>query len=63
MAVLKGEHVRLLGITGEGLIGEKEILKDDFGRIRTVIEGPLGEMYLTTDNGSGNDKIIKISAQ
>jgi glucose/arabinose dehydrogenase len=60
VATLKGEHVRVLHITSDGSVrADKEILKD-FGRIRTVLEGPDGNLYLTTDNGNKQDKIIRV---
>lgn len=60
VAALKGRHVLVMQIKGDGTIGsEKEIL-NDFGRIRTVLEGPDGNLYLTTDNGNGQDKIIRV---
>lgn len=60
MATLKGQHVRLLQINGDGsVVNDKKVL-EDFGRIRTVVEGPNGDLYLATDNGSGQDKIIRV---
>lgn len=62
MAVQKDKHVRLLGFdqTGSVLTGEERLL-DQFGRIRSVVMGTDGSAYLTTDNGGGEDKIIKVT--
>lgn len=62
IAVQKAKHVHVLEFdkTGRKLISESEILKD-FGRIRTVVMGNNNELYLTTDNGRGQDKIIKFT--
>lgn len=61
VAVLKDKHVRLLEIKADGKVdGEEEILKD-FGRIRTLVEDRNGNLYLSTDNGNGTDKIIRVT--
>lgn len=60
MATLKGEHVRMLQINGDGsVVNDKKILSN-FGRIRTVVEAPNGDMFLATDNGKGDDKIVRV---
>ncbi len=60
MAVLKDKHVRILKFDSNYTLAlEKEIL-GEFGRIRAVVQGPNGDLYLSTDNGT-NDKIIKIT--
>ena len=58
-AVVKGDQITL-----------KEHFKGEFGRIREVVLGPDGFLYLTTSNRdgrgtvqTGDDKIIKISLQ
>lgn len=37
-----------------------EILKKEYGRIRTVTQGSDGNLYILTDNGGAQDKIIKL---
>jgi hypothetical protein len=32
----------------------------EFGRIRTVVDGPGSVFYVTTDNGGGNDAILAV---
>lgn len=60
MAVLKDKHVHLLKFDKNYNIElEKEMLSG-FGRIRSIVQGPKGNLYLSTDNGS-NDKIIKVT--
>lgn len=62
MAVLKGKQVRLLEIDGSGKLKSEQVLFDnEFGRIRSAVMGPNDDLYLTTDNGGGQDKIIRIS--
>lgn len=61
VTVLKDKHLRLLDIGRDGKVNsEKELFKNEFGRIRSAHEGPDGSLYITTDNGA-DDKIIKIS--
>lgn len=60
IAVLKGQHVRILTFDDSGqLAGEQAVLKT-FGRIRSAVLGPGNDLYLTTDNGDGQDKIIRV---
>lgn len=62
MAVLKGKHLRILELDDSGnLKSENSLFNDEFGRIRSAVMGPFNNLYLTTDNGSGQDKIIRIS--
>ncbi len=64
MAVQKEKHVRLMEFDefAKTITSEKEILTQ-FGRIRTITLGTDGSAYLTTDNGNGQDKIIKVTPQ
>lgn len=63
VAVQKDKHVRLIefGEDAKTLANEKQILTQ-FGRVRTVTLGTDGHAYLTTDNGKGADKIVRITA-
>lgn len=61
IAVLKGQHLRLQQYDDNGtLLEDKALLKDAFGRLRSVVQGPDGALYVTTDNGGGNDKIFTV---
>ncbi len=44
------------------LQSETEVLKD-FGRLRSVAQGPDGNLYISTDNGDAKDKIIRATPQ
>jgi glucose/arabinose dehydrogenase len=35
-------------------------LDDDYGRLRSPQIGPDGALYITTDNGDGNDKVLRV---
>jgi len=52
--------VRLV-MNGEKVVGEERLLTDRKERIRDVIEGPAGEMYLLTDAADG--KLLKVAPQ
>ena len=59
LPVIKGSHVRVFQIDPDGkIIKEETILKNQYGRIRTVQESPDGNLYLLTDNGGEDDKIL-----
>jgi len=64
MAVLKGKQIRLLEIDATGKLKSEQVLFDgEFGRIRSVVMGPNDDLYFSTDNGAGQDKIVKVSPQ
>lgn len=50
--------VRLV-LKGDKVVGEERLLTDRKERVRDVIEGPAGEMYLLTDDVNG--KLLKVS--
>jgi len=57
---LAGEHLHrlLFGTSG----ADEELYNGRFRRLRDIVEGPNGTLYLTTSNG-GADQIIEVSAQ
>ena len=63
VAELKGADVRLLFLAKAGKVTSTRTMPgaDRFGRIRTVQQGPDGLLYLTTSNGGGKDKIIRVT--
>jgi glucose/arabinose dehydrogenase len=62
IAVLKNQHVRLLEFDNISTLKSEEVLfEGEYGRIRSVVMGPSDDMYITTDNGDGQDQIIRIS--
>lgn len=62
LAVQKRQHVRLLDFANDGktLLADDQILSQH-GRIRTLTMGNDQALYFTTDNGRGQDKIIKLT--
>ncbi len=61
MAMLKTEHLKILRLDSQDkVVGEEKILEGAYGRLRAVTQGPDGNLYLSTSNGS-NDKIILLT--
>ncbi len=60
LAVLKGEQVRIFTVDDTYKVTSEKAMLGEFGRVRTAVQGPDGNLYISTDNGS-NDKIVKIT--
>ncbi len=64
VAMLKAQHVRAFQLADDGSVMSERVLFDqEFGRIRMVRQGPDGALYLCTDNGDGEDVIVRIIPQ
>jgi glucose/arabinose dehydrogenase len=64
LGVLKGQGVLALRISADGTLEDQfrlPELEGDYGRIRTVQQGTDGDLYVTTDNGDGQDKLLRIT--
>jgi glucose/arabinose dehydrogenase len=63
MGMLKAKHVKIFRLDGQNKITKEEkVLQDTYGRIRTVQQGPDGNIYLTTDNRT-DDKVVRLTPQ
>ncbi|MBL8159156.1 PQQ-dependent sugar dehydrogenase [Candidatus Saccharibacteria bacterium] len=61
VAVLKGKHLRIQQYDDKQKLSKDEtFFKDQFGRLRSAVQGTDGNLYLTTDNGN-EDAIIKVT--
>jgi glucose/arabinose dehydrogenase len=68
IAALVGEQIRRLSFDAEGRVTRDEALfEGDFGRLRTVVEGPDGALYALTSNRDGrgaprdgDDRVLRI---
>lgn len=69
-ATLRGQQLLAFSLNSEGttVTGIESWLKNEYGRLREVIEGNNGELYITTSNMDGrgtpvaaDDRIIKLS--
>jgi glucose/arabinose dehydrogenase len=61
---LVGEELRLMEFTPRGaLVSQLTVpqFDGDFGRLRAVVMGPEHNLYITTSNGGGTDRILKVS--
>ena len=58
---LGGKHLARLTLDGERVIGEERLLTDQGERIRDVVEGPDGAIYLITDEDDG--RLLKLVAR
>lgn len=62
IAVQKDTKVIILELNKDLTIRRETVILDNiYGRIRTVQQDIDGNLYVLTDNGSGRDKIIKLS--
>ena len=66
-AALRGTHLHSVTLN-ESVGDDSKLLEDQFGRLRAVVAGPDGKLYITTSNRdgrgqvrSGDDKLIRIS--
>ncbi|MDR7129696.1 glucose/arabinose dehydrogenase [Algoriphagus sp. 4150] len=73
LTTLKGKSLRILFLNGTGdeITGEEILFENHYGRLRDVVSGAHGEIYLSTSNLDwnpqpgfpldGDDKVLKIS--
>jgi glucose/arabinose dehydrogenase len=60
VACLKASRLQVFGLDAAGNVtSSTTALQDQFGRLRTPVQGPDGALYVTTSNGS-NDRILRI---
>ena len=63
VATLKDSKLRLFEFTPEGDFVSQVVVSEldgAYGRLRTPMMGPDGALYVTTSNGSGQDRILRI---
>ena len=64
VGVLKDTGVLALRLDDDGTLLEQfriPELEDEYGRIRAVRQGTDGAVYLTTDNGDGQDRLLRVA--
>jgi glucose/arabinose dehydrogenase len=68
IGALVGEQVRRLSFDGARVSRNEALFEDDFGRVRTVVEGPDGALYALTSNRDGrgapregDDRVVRIT--
>ena len=67
VATLRGTHLLRLVVTGRAITAQERLLENRFGRLRDVILGPDGYLYLCTNNRDGrgapvaeDDRILRL---
>jgi glucose/arabinose dehydrogenase len=67
-ASLRGEQLRRLTFRNGRIVSDRSLLGGRFGRLRTVVEGPDGGLYVLTSNRDGrgyprrgDDRILRIA--
>lgn len=69
VGTLRSRHLHRVSLSPTGELQQHEVyLQDDYGRLREVVMGPDGELYVTTSNCDGRgscpadgDKILRIT--
>jgi aldose sugar dehydrogenase len=64
VGVLKGQGVLALRLDEAGALQEQfrlPELEGAFGRIRSVLQGVDGALYVTTDNGGNEDRLLRVT--
>ena len=64
VATLKGSSLRVFEFTDDGAFVSQVVVREldgRYGRLRTPLLGPDGALYVTTSNGRGQDKILRVS--
>jgi glucose/arabinose dehydrogenase len=58
VATLRGSHLLRLRLDGRRIVAEERLLEGRFGRLRDVVSGPDGFLYLCTNTGT--DRILRL---
>jgi len=53
VGALAGQHLRRVEVSGERVVAQETLLQRRLGRIRDVVSGPDGYLYLLTDSNDG----------
>lgn len=64
VATLKASSLRMMAITADGEVVYHDTppeLDHRYGRLRTPVLGPDGSLYVTTSNGAGVDRILRVT--
>ncbi|MGH9283196.1 MAG: PQQ-dependent sugar dehydrogenase, partial [Acidimicrobiales bacterium] len=61
LACLRGAQLRALTVDGAGTPSGDQVILSGQGRLRTPVQGPDGSLYVTTSNGGGSDRILRVT--
>jgi len=62
IATLQEQDLRRFEVKGTTVVPKEVLYDQKYGRLRSIVLGPDGALYLTTSNGSG-DRIVRVAAQ
>jgi glucose/arabinose dehydrogenase len=67
-ACLRGQALRRLVFDGDSIVADEPLFVARYGRLRTVVEGPDGKLYVLTSNRdgrgvvhAGDDRILRVT--
>jgi aldose sugar dehydrogenase len=61
-AALKGTQLRVIVLNAAGTTtAAQAMVLTGFGRLRTPVQGPDGNLYVTTSNGDNKDEILRVT--
>jgi glucose/arabinose dehydrogenase len=60
VGLLKGRKLVAMKLAANGALEDVGVALTDRGRLRSVVQGPDANLYVTTDNGGNTDVILKI---
>jgi glucose/arabinose dehydrogenase len=60
VTMLKGQVLYVFVIDGAGRPQDGGAGLRGYGRLRSAVQGPDGDLYVSTDNGGGNDRILRV---
>jgi glucose/arabinose dehydrogenase len=61
VAVLKAQQLRVFFVNAAGNITGSVTALTSYGRLRSVVQGPDGNLYVSTDNGGNADVILRVT--
>ena len=61
VCLLKGTKLYVFKLNASGGLVDQGLGLTGYGRLRTPVEGPDGSLYVTTSNGGGTDRILKVT--
>ena len=62
IATLKEQDLRRFEVSGTNVVPKEVLYDQKYGRLRSLVLGSDGALYLTTSNGSG-DRIVRVAPQ
>lgn len=62
VATLKEQDLRRFEVNGTSVVPKEVLYDQKYGRLRSIVLGPDGALFMTTSNGSG-DRIVRVAAQ